>query len=311
MQAAARIRLIEELRRRARRCEYRVNIATLQRLIQRLENASAQRLPSVVAETLVARRALLAGCMVEAETPTPTGRTCDFRLTRGRERLYVHVKRLDAAPFQPPPIPSALRRAIVCTRPLRVRVRWQAQLENGGLRRLGYAFDAFLREAEVGESLSVRDASQHEFGYLRIDRPTEQLDMRVDRPDRIAVLDRIDRLLDRAAQQCMPSHANAIMVVGSSECDAELLDEALLGSFVARWDHEPRRGERLAYGRDDSGLWSRGTARDAGIACWTTMRELQEKPMLSAGDLWLRSEPAARPESAALARASLLRARAG
>ena len=93
--------------------------------------------------------------------------------------------------------------------------------------------------------------------------------------------------------------------------DAELLDQALLGEFIARWDRLPRRGERQAFGRDDTGLWSRGAARDAGIACWCTRDGLDSAPKLSAGHMWLRDEPAPKPESAALARASLLRSRAG
>jgi hypothetical protein len=109
----------------------------------------------------------------------------------------------------------------------------------------------------------------------------------------------------------MPGQANAIMVVGGSACDADLLDQALLGSFIARWDRIPRRGERQAFGRDDSGLWSRGLARDAGIACWTELQSSGARPMLSGGTMWLRSQPAPRPASAALARAALLRSRAG
>jgi hypothetical protein len=311
MHAHARNRLADELRRRMRACTDRANLTTLQRLLHRLDNATDQRLPSVVAEVLVARRALLAGCTVDAETPTPTGRTCDFRLARDGVLLHVHVKRLDAPPMPQITVPATLRRAIRCTRALRVGMRWSDELDATGLRRLGHAFDAFLREGEIGESLSVRDGSQHELGHLRIDRPAEHLDVRVDRPDRLAVLDRLDRLLDRASQQCMPGRENAIMVVGACEADAELLDQALLGEFIARWDRLPRRGERQAFGRDDTGLWSRGAARDAGIACWCTMDGLDSAPKLSAGHMWLRDEPAPKPESAALARASLLRSRAG
>lgn len=311
MNAQAVTGMLLELRRLARRTDERRSFDTLQRLAQRLERATPERVPAVMAEALVARRALAAGCAVEAETPTPTGRTCDFRLTRDGELLHVHVKRLDAPPFDPPTIPAALRRCLRRGRPARVEVRWDAELNALGLRRLGHAFEAFLRDGEVGESICVRDAAQRELGALRIDRPAERLEVRVERPDREAVLARMDRLLERAAQQCMPGKANAIIVVGTSECDADLLDQALLGSFIARWDRVPRRGERQAYGRDDLGLWSRGLARDAGIACWCTMREGARLPLLSGGDMWLRGAPAPSGASAALARAALLRSRAG
>ncbi len=311
MNAASVGKLIDDLKRRAHRTTDDMNLATLVRLVQRLEHATADRLPSVISETLVARRIMLAGCSVEAETPTPTGRTCDFRLWRDGVRLHVHVKRLDAPVHTPPTIPSILRGALRNKQPVRVGIRWDPQLNTLGLRRLARAFAGFLQEGVVGESLSVRDASQRELGNLRIDRPAEKLELRVDRPDRHAVLERIDRLLQRAAQQCMPGQANAIMVVGSCPHDADLLDEALLGRFVARWDQSPRRGERQAFGRDNSGLWSKGSARDAGLACWCTLQGLDGIPRLSAGEFWLRSDRAPTPESAALARAALLRPRAG
>lgn len=311
MNAQSVSNLLENLRRHARACDDRANFDTLQRLAQRLERATAERVPAVVAEILVAQRAMRAGCSVEAETPTPTGRTCDFRITRGSERLHVHVKRLDVPAFKPPAIPAPLRRCLRAGRPARVEIRWDPQLNALGLRRLGNALEAFLRDGEVGESICVRDAAQRELGALRIDRPSERLDVRVERPDREAVLARLDRLLERAAQQCMPGQANAIMVVGSAACDADLLDQALLGSFIARWDRLPRRGERQAFGRDDAGLWSRGLARDAGIACWTVLQTSGSRPVLSGGSMWLRSQPAPRAASAALARAALLRSRAG
>ncbi len=311
MKAQAVASLLDELRRRARACDDRANFDTLQRLVQRLERAMPDRLPSVVAEALVARRAMIVGCSVEAETPTPTGRTCDFRLTRAGVVLHVHVKRLDAPPFQPPAIPAALRRCLRDGRPARIELRWDPQLNALGLRRLGHAFEAFLRDGEVGETICVRDAAQRELGALRIDRPAERLEVRVERPDREAVLARLDRLLERAAQQCMPGKENAVAVVGSSACDADLLDQALLGSFIARWDRVPRRGERQAFGRDDLGLWSRGLARDAGMACWFTLREDGRLPALSGGELWLRDRPAPTASAAALAHAALLRSRTG
>ena len=311
MNAASVSTLIEALRRLARKAADRPTAQTLQRLEHRLDRATAERLPAVVAETLVAMRAIRSGCSVEAETPTPTGRTCDFRLERDGHRVFVHVKRLDAPPFRPPAIPAALRRCLRADRPARVEVRWDPQLNALGLRRLGHALEAFLRDGEVGESICVRDAAQRELGALRIDRPAETLDVHVERPGREAVLARLDRLLERAAQQCMPGQANAILVVGTSACDADLLDQALLGSFIARWDRLPRRGERMAYGRDDTGLWSRGLARDAGLACWCTLDESRSPPVLSGGQLWLRDRPAPSPAAAALTRSSLLRSRAG
>ncbi len=311
MNASAVPTLIQQLRTAARRTGDRTSRITLQRLEQRLDRASAERLPAVAAEVLVALRAIRAGCSVEAETPTPTGRTCDFRLDRHGQSLFVHVKRLQIDPFVPPRIPAALRSRLQVRRGVRAALRLDPALDRASLQRLGAAIAAFLREGAIGESLAVRGPDGRELGGVRLDRPTERLDLVVERPDRVAAMERLDRLLDRASQQAMPGRANAIVVVGSSPSDAELLDQCLLGAFVARWDRFPRRGERQAFGRDDTGLWSGRAARDLTIACWCDLQERAAGPRLSEGQMWLRNDPAPRPESAALARAALLRSRPG
>ena len=310
MNPAQLLALVSELRRLARAQDQSQNARTIHRLQHRLERANAQRLPAVVAEVLVARRAMLSGCRVESETPTPTGRTCDFLLERAGERLYVHVKTLQASIFEPPRVPTALRQAVRSDRPVRVSARWSPQLTSAALRRAGESLEAFVQGAAIGESITVRNGRQEELAHFRVDRPAESLELVAERPDRVAVLDRLDRLLDRACQQSMPGQPNAIMVVGQSEADVDLMDQALLGAFVARWDRLPRRGERQAFGRDETGLWSRQASRHVGVACWTTLQDGSARPRLSAGHLWLRGNPPPRPQSAALARATLLRARA-
>jgi hypothetical protein len=302
--------LVTELRRLARAQDQLRNARTIHRLQHRLERANAQRLPAVVAEVLVARRAMLSGCRVEAETPTPTGRTCDFLLERAGERLYVHVKTLQAGAFEPPRIPKALGQAVRSDRPIRVSARWSPHLSPAALRRAGESLDAFVQGAAIGESITVRNGRQEELAHFRVDRPAECFELVAERPDRVAVLERLDRLLDRACQQSMPGQPNAIMVVGRSEADADLMDQALLGAFVARWDRHPPRGQRQAFGRDDTGLWSRQASRHVGVACWTTLQDGSARPRLSGGHMWLRGHSPPRAQSAALARAALLRARA-
>jgi hypothetical protein len=248
---------------------------------------------------------------VEAETPTPTGRTCDFRLDRHGQSLFVHVKRLQIEPFAPSRIPAALRSRLPVRRGVRAALRLDPGLDRASLQRLGAAMAAFVREGAIGESLAVRGPDGRELGGVRLDRPTERLELVVERPDRVAVMEKLDRLLDRASQQAMPGRPNAIVVVGSTAADADLLDQCLLGAFVARWDRLPRRGERQAFGRDDTGLWSGRAARDLTIACWCEMQVRGPAPRLSEGQMWLRSDPAPSSESAALARAALLRSRPG
>ena len=273
-----------------------------------LERAGAARLPSAIAEALIALRLVRAGFSVEADVPTPNGKSCDFRATRRGESLCVHVKRLLTSVNETPAIPSRLRSAIVCRRKVRAELWWSPELEPSSLARLGRSFNAFLREAAIGESLSVRDAPNIEIGRIRIHRPTtRQMELRVERADRVRTLDRIERLTLRAFEQCMPRSVNVIALVGDHASDWELFDVALHGTFVERWDRMPNQGERRAYGRDDNGLWTRHRAPWCELAVSLTATTSDTNAQLSQGILLTREEDA-RPDAAIkLARRGLLR----
>ena len=174
--------------------------------------------------------------------------------------------------------------------------------------RLGRSFNAFLREAAIGESLSVRDAPNIEIGRIRIHRPAaRQMELRVERADRVRTLDRIERLTLRAFEQCMPRSVNVIALVGDHASDWELFDVALHGTFVERWDRVPNQGERRAYGRDDNGLWTRHRAPWCELAVSLTAHVSDTNAQLSQGILLTREEDA-RPDAAIkLARRGLLR----
>ena len=273
-----------------------------------LERAGAARLPSAIAEALIALRLVRAGFSVEADVPTPNGKSCDFRATRRGESLCVHVKRLLTSVNDTPVIPSRLRSAIVCRRKVRAELWWSPELEPSSLARLGRSFNAFLREAAIGESLSVRDAPNIEIGRIRIHRPTtRQMELRVERADRVRTLDRIERLTLRAFEQCMPRSVNVIALVGDHARDWELFDVALHGTFVERWDRMPNQGERRAYGRDDNGLWTRHRAPWCELAVSLTATTSDTNAQLSQGILLTREEDARSDAAIKLARRGLLR----
>lgn len=275
-----------------------------------LERAGPERLPSAAAEALVALRLIRAGFAVEADVPTPSGRSCDFRATRRGESMCVHVKRLITGAAPRLDIPRPLRSAIHCGRKVRGELWWEPRLGPRALARLGRSFDAFLREAAIGESLSVRDAPDREIGRIRIHRPTaRRMELRLERGDRARTLDRIERLILRAFDQCMPRAANVIALVGDHADDWELFDVALRGGFVERWDRYPSRGERRAYGRADDGMWSHHRAPWCRLAVSLAIQIKGDEVELSPGVLLAREEDGALDASITLARRGLLRTR--
>jgi hypothetical protein len=308
MSAPKALPLREQLSRQIQLTHDWHSFRTLSGILALIERAGAARLPSAMAEALIALRLVRAGFSVEADVPTPNGKSCDFRATRRGESLCVHVKRLLTSVNDTSAIPSRLRSSIVCRRKVRAELWWSPHLEPSSLARLGRSFNAFLREAAIGESLSVRDAPNIEIGRIRIHRPAaRQMELRVERADRVRTLDRIERLTLRAFEQCMPRSVNVIALVGDHVNDLELFDVALHGTFVERWDRVPNQGERRAYGRADDGLWTRHRAPWCELAVSLTAHVSDTNAQLSQGTLLTREEDA-RPDAAIkLARRGLLR----
>ncbi len=308
MSAPKALSLREQLSRQIRLTHDWHSFRALSGVWALLERAGAQRVPSAMAEALVALRLIRAGFSVEADIPTPNGKSCDFRATRQGQSMCVHVKQISTIIEQTPAIPAQLRASIACRRKVRAEVWWSPRLDASGLARLSRSFNAFLREAAIGESLSVRDAPNIEIGRVAIHRPTQRtLELRVERADRVRTLDRIERLTLRAFEQCMPRSVNVIALVGNHMSDWELFDVALHGTFVERWDRVPHKGERRAYGRADDGLWTRHRAPWCALAVSLTATVSDSNAQLSPGILLTREEDATPAAAIQMARRGLLR----
>jgi hypothetical protein len=302
-------RIQERLRTQRTRTRDASTRRALGNLADLLDRAGPDREQTATAEALVALRLVRAGFAVQADVPAPNGRSCDFLATRGGGSLAVHVKRLRSGDAVEPTFPPRLRDAIHGGRAVLADAWWSPRLPPRELGRLGRSFGAFLREAAIGESLSVRDAPDVEIGRIRILRPAaRRLELRVERADRAQTLARIERLALRAFEQCLPRVANVIALVGDHAGDWELLDTALNGGFVERWDRFPARGQRRAYGRADDGLWSHHRAPWCRLAASLTMRRTRDGVDLSPGVLLRRGEDAA-DDAERLARRALLRSR--
>ncbi|MCH2145600.1 MAG: hypothetical protein MK082_10735 [Phycisphaerales bacterium] len=210
-----------------------------------------------LAEARVARRLIDAGCALEIELPTPNGRTCDFEVTVDGRSFFLHVKCLQAENTSHPPLPSFLRSIEQVERPFLVEVDWRGDLEDRELASFASAARAFVQEARIGEELLHRDAEGHPAGTVRISTPlnTERAVVAVSRctPEMIS---RVGRLLERAYVQFMPGGENVILVMTEDPAHERVVDLALLGTHVERWDRIPRSGKRVAHGRAEDGFWS-------------------------------------------------------
>lgn len=247
---------------------------------------------SALAEAQAIAAALAAGASAELHVPTHDGRTCDLVASRGSTRLWVHVKSLapdadgDHAPIErrravQEELVAALRGLESIERGIVVSVEALAPL-------LATAPDVeaaqrFLRRATVGDELLVRSTSGDVLGRLSVLSPWEGGHVAiapgdVQRPGHQR--DRIDRLVRKACAQFMPGERNLVAIAAMPEQELAI-DWALLGTPIERWDRFPRRGERVAFGRAEDGLWSRGREPSCRLAAWMA-------PWPRAGRAWLR-----------------------
>ena len=235
------------------------------------------------AEVRVAAKLIEAGCVIDVEVPTPSGRSCDLAVHLRGHDCYVHVKRLanEETSARRLGISSRLRFLERIKRPFIVRIRWEENLSEQRMQELVERAASFIKHAHIGDELTVRSETGEELGGVRIVAPWEgtHVSLVIGLPDGfIDEVPRIRRLLQRAHRQFMPRATNIIVIASAGINDATDVETALLGSHEERWDVHPARGRRIAYGRAGDGFWS-GRGRPESLACSWCQVDLESGEM--------------------------------
>lgn len=227
--------------------------------------ATLDRARSIAAELLVAARLLDAGCTVDHERETPTGKHVDFVARRSGATLCVHVKRAPQPTLRDAQvrIPAAWRALEAVERGIVVAISLTKNLRGTPLHAAIADATEFVRQASVGDETAYRDSEGRPAARLRVIAPST-----AQRAELVADLSssfddhvpRYQATLRKAFSQFMPRHENLIVVCGSSG-GIDAFATALLGSQIERWDKRPRVGELIAYGRGGDGFWA-GTMRN-------------------------------------------------
>lgn len=269
----------------------------LKRLLGLLDGAEgAERRRSAACEAAIGLRLLARGARIQFEVPTASGRTADFLVRTATTTFALHVKRWsppDERPSATMRVPAAIRRLERVRRPYLVGVRWP------GARLLVEPFllegTRFLQQASVGDEWVFRDGGDAPAGGLRVLAPwpgdrvvlTVGLDATNEGEEA-----RVQRLLRKAYAQFVVGMPNVIALVGGARSDERLIDTAIAGSHVERWDLFPPRGHRVAHGRGDDGFWSGERYALSRIVAWGTWSAARG---LGATRAWFRSKADADP----------------
>lgn len=254
-----------------------------QRIRRLLETAGdgPLRTAGALAEARVARRLLIAGCDLEPELPTPNGRTCDFEVTVNGERFFLHVKCLQMPHAPRPSLPGFLRSIEQVERPFLVEVNWRENLEPAELASFAKVAREFVAEGRIGEELLHRDALGHPAGTARITgvlaRNRAVVAVAQCTPSMVS---RVGRLMERAYVQFMPGGENVILILTEDAAHDRLVDLALLGTHVERWDKIPRSGRMIAHGRAEDGFWSGEGFDLSRVVGWMQLESGDARPRL-------------------------------
>ncbi|MDI9403550.1 MAG: hypothetical protein QM516_06725 [Limnohabitans sp.] len=251
---------------------------------------------SLCAETMVAARLLLAGCAVEHEVETPSGKHVDFQARRDGLTIHVHVKRAPQETFRAVrgAVPRAWRTLENAGRGLVIALFLWKNLRGAALQAaLKDAFD-FVEQASVGDELLLREprtartarikSGLHETApcaRLRIAGPSASGHAEVvadveEHMDRH--VPRFQATLRKAFSQFMPRSENIIVVCGN-HIGFEAFATALLGSRIERWDRRPRVGSYIAYGRGGDGFWAGSMRNQSRMAVYWPL-DLGAAPLL-------------------------------
>lgn len=250
------------------------------------------------AEVRVAKQLIEAGCVIDVEVPTPSGKTCDLAVHLRGHDCYMHVKRLanEETSARRLGISSRLRFLERIKRPFIVRIRWEDNLSEQRMQELVERAASFIKHAHIGDELTARTELGEELGGIRIVAPWEgtHVSLVIGLPEGfIDEVPRIRRLLARAHRQFMPRATNIIVIASAGINDAPDVETALLGSHEERWDAHPARGRRFAYGRAEDGFWY-GQGRPESQACGWCQVDLESQEMPR--QLFLR-DPGTMPSS--------------
>ena len=246
-------------------------------------NRPARR-DAVRGEIEVVTRFLALGARVVTETSGPEGPPVDLRVTLGDLAFAVHVKRLGPAPAPGRAVPAVFESLHDIPRPYVAGVAW-----NGGVPAATAAEDAreFLMAARLGDRCLLRDVDDRHAGTIELLAPTGETDGRLrlramgDPLAAAAFVERAGRHLRRAYRQFAAGLENVIVLAGGGAVAGDLVDLALLGEHVERWDRLPRVGQRVAHGRDDRGLWTGRRYDRSRIVAWCPL-------VIREGRVWTR-----------------------
>ena len=249
----------------------------------------APRRDAVRCEIEVALRFIEAGSRVRAEVTGPQGRSVDLEVHSEDRVFAVHVKRLQISPLPLGPLPPAFDELASIERPYLVGVEWLGSSPPDA-DVLDAARD-FLRGARVGDRLVLRDAEDRRIGTMEIaaPRPAERSDSTCielvavgNANHATALVARTGRLLRRAYRQFVPERENVIVLAGGGPTARDVVDRAVLGGHVERWDQFPRRDQRIAHGRNEEGLWQGRRFERSHLVAWCPLA-------IPRGAIWIRT----------------------
>ena len=277
----------------------------LRNLHQVLQSRATRRgFLDTYAEAIVAAHVRGAGCSVQIEQPTPSGRTCDLVVARDGAELHIHVKRIAGrrAAGKRLRISSRLRILERIARPWTVKIRWHEGAGDEQMQQLVMEAASFIETAQLGDELVVHDERGGEIGGVRIIGPSEGpcVSLAIGLPEGfIDDTPRIRRLVHRAHKQFMPRAVNLVLICTEDRDGAAEVESAFLGAHQERWDAHPPRGARVAVGRGDDGFWQGRQFLDSQLGGWFRLAPQRED---FEGSLFVREGCSVDDEAVALAR---------
>ncbi|MDA0296416.1 MAG: hypothetical protein O3A19_03115 [Planctomycetota bacterium] len=258
-------------------------------LLHRMKSAPrAPRRDAVRCEIEVALRFIEAGSRVRAEVTGPHGRSVDLEVHTRDCIFAVHVKRLQVSPLPLGPLPIGFDGLASIPRPYLVGVEWLGSGEPEG--HVLAAAREFLLGARIGDRLVLRNTASRRIGAIEIaaprppdpeGTPSIKIVAAGNANHAKALVRRAGRLLRRAYRQFVPDRENVIVLAGGGPSARDVVDRAVLGGHVERWDQFPPRHQRVAHGRNEEGLWQERRFERSHLVAWCPLAIPQ-------GAIWIR-----------------------
>jgi hypothetical protein len=207
----------------------------LSKLLKRLESMKDwEQFLDSYAEAMVVRHLITHDCEIEVEVPTKNGKSADFKVSKGSDRFFVHVKRLNFDREMQHDLNVSTRLGSLERKGF--SFSYNKSLTDDEMQQFYKEASRFAQNANHGESKVIASQSGEHLGECHKTKHGQSITVYSGKA--VDESDRFSKKLARAYEQFMPDAINVILLTSAWRDAASIEDlREAVGDFWCGGEH--------------------------------------------------------------------------